>query len=89
MDEKEIVHMGYGAIVTGAIAYVFARLSSRKDNDEQRWREMESRVSALELANRDIIHIKAKQEEIGNDLKMVIETLTELRIYLGKSPSSH
>jgi hypothetical protein len=76
MDQTTILAVLIGAIITGGISYLFNKKSKQDDDDKA----LEKRVTALEVAQRDVAHMKTTQDSMLRDVREVITSLANLRI---------
>jgi hypothetical protein len=76
MDSTTVLAVLVGAIITGGISYLFNKKSKADDEDKA----LEKRVTALEVAQRDVAHMKTTQDSMLRDVREVITSLANLRI---------
>lgn len=82
MDEKTIVGLSIGALITGAVAYLFKLLGKRHDKVDR----LDERITALEKAQTEVAYLKIQVDDVRRDLKEALQILTELRIQLNSVP---
>ncbi len=76
MDKETIANLAIGGGVTGVFTYIANIFTKRYEKEK----EMDIRLSQLEV---ELSYIKEVQGTIQSDIKIIIDTLTDLRVQLG------
>lgn len=74
--ESSVLWMVLGAVVMGAVSYLFNR-KSKKDDEE---RDLERRVALLEASQRDAAHYNKALDGLISEVQKLTESLANLRL---------